>query len=201
MLKKTARFISLLFHPVLLPTLGFLLMFNSGFYFTYLPWEARRFVLLVVFFTTAVLPVLAVALMVLKPTFDLSLEKTGDRLLVFLFTAAFYYLGFVLLKRADYYPVFKILFLASVLLIIAVLLVSLQWRISSHMAAAGGLTGAVFALAFRTGINPVPAIAVIILISGLAGTARLILGKSSLAQVAAGYVLGFTVLYVITYLI
>src|SRR6056297_697220 len=140
MLKKTAQIISVLFHPVLLPTLGFLLMFNSGFYFSYLSWEAKRYVLMVVLFTTGILPLLSTALLALKPKFDISLSKVSDRLMVLLFTSAFYYLGFVLLDRIKAYPVFKLVMIASVLVIIALLLISFKWKISSHMAALGGIT-------------------------------------------------------------
>ena len=199
MFKKTAQIISILLHPVLIPTLGFFLLFNSGFYFSFLSWEARRYVLMVILFTTAVLPLLAVALLALKPKFDLTLAKSTDRLMAMLFTAAFYYLGFVLLSKMQAYPVFKLLLLASVLVIIAVLLVSFKWRISHHMAAAGSLTAAFFALSFRTGVNPVYSLTGLIIISGLLGTSRLVLQKNNLAQVGAGYVLGFIIIYLIIY--
>ncbi|HKL34397.1 MAG TPA: hypothetical protein VJ919_17790 [Tangfeifania sp.] len=201
MLKKTAQIISVLFHPVLLPTLGFLLMFNSGFYFSYLSWEAKRYVLMVVLFTTGILPLLSVALLALKPKFDISLSKVSDRLMVLLFTSAFYYLGFVLLDRIKAYPVFKLVMIASVLVIIALLLISFKWKISSHMAALGGITGAVLALAFRTGINPVFSVLVLVLAAGLTGTSRLIVQKNSLAQVVAGYFLGLIIVYLVIYFV
>lgn len=199
MLKKTAQIISNIFHPVILPVLGFLLMFNSGFYFSFLSWEARRYVLMVILFTTAVLPLLAVALLALKPGFDFTLSKNSDRLMAMLFSAAFYYLGFVLLSKIQAYPAFKLLLLAAVLVIIAVLLVSFKWRISHHTAAAGSLTAAFFALSFRTGVNPVYSLMGLILISGLLGTSRLVLQRNTLAQVSAGYLLGFIIIYLIIY--
>mgnify|MGYP001149240940 CR=1 FL=1 len=201
MLKKKAQIISVLFHPVLIPTLGFLLMFNSGFYFSYLSWEAKRYVLMVVLFTTGILPLLSVALLALKPKFDISLSKVNDRLMVLLFTSAFYYLGFVLLNRIKAYPVFKLILIASVLVVIALLLVSFKWKISSHMAALGGITGALLALAFRTGINPVYSVLVLILAAGLTGTSRLIVQKNSLPQVVAGYFLGMTIVYLVIYFV
>ncbi|MFW6245938.1 MAG: hypothetical protein ACOC13_00670 [Tangfeifania sp.] len=201
MLKKTAQIISVLFHPVLLPTLGFLLMFNSGFYISFLSWEAKRYVLMVVLFTTGILPLLSVALLALKPKFDISLNKVSDRLMVLLFTSAFYYLGFVLLDRIKAYPVFKLVMIASVLVIIALLLISFKWKISSHMAALGAITGAVLALAFRTGINPVFSVLVLVLASGLTGTSRLIVQKNSLAQVVAGYFLGLIIVYLVIYFV
>jgi hypothetical protein len=199
MLKKTAQIISLLFHPVLIPTLGFILMFNCEFYFSVIPWEAKRFVLMVVFFSTAILPMLAITLLTLNPKFDISLDKNSDRLLTFLFTSAFYYLGSVLLGRVQVYPVFKILFIAWVLVIITVLIISLKWKISSHMAAIGSLTGVVFTLAFQTKINPVLPLLSLVLVSGITGSARIILGKNNLAQILSGYLLGVLIVSLVIY--
>ncbi|SHJ36919.1 hypothetical protein SAMN05444280_11793 [Tangfeifania diversioriginum] len=194
-MKKAAQILSILFHPVLLPTLGFVLLFNSGFYFSFLSWEAQRYVLLVVFFTTAVLPLIGVALLALRSNFDLSLKKNNDRIMALFFTGIFYYLGFLLLGRIKAFPIFKVILLASVLVIIAILLLSLKWKISAHMAALGSLTGVVFAIAFRTGINPFIPILVLILASGLTGTSRLMLEKNNLPQIATGYILGFLIVY------
>jgi len=156
---------------------------------------------MVVLFTTGILPLLSVALLALKPKFDISLSKVNDRLMVLLFTSAFYYLGFVLLNRIKAYPVFKLILIASVLVVIALLLVSFKWKISSHMAALGGITGALLALAFRTGINPVYSVLVLILAAGLTGTSRLIVQKNSLPQVVAGYFLGMTIVYLVIYFV
>ena len=156
---------------------------------------------MVVLFTTGILPLLSVALLALKPKFDISLNKINDRMLVFLFTSAFYYLGFVLLNRIKAYPVFKLILIAAALIIIALLIISLKWNISSHLAALGGITGAVLALAFRTGINPVISVLALLLIAGLTGSSRLIMQKNSLAQVIAGYFLGLTIMYFVIYLI
>jgi len=156
---------------------------------------------MVVLFTTGILPLLSTALLALKPKFDISLSKVSDRLMVLLFTSAFYYLGFVLLDRIKAYPVFKLVMIASVLVIIALLLISFKWKISSHMAALGGITGAVLALAFRTGINPVFSVLVLVLAAGLTGTSRLIVQKNSLAQVVAGYFLGLIIVYLVIYFV
>lgn len=69
------------------------------------------------------------------------------------------------------------------------------------MAALGGLTGTLLALSFRTGTNPVWAIAAVIIASGLAATARLVLGKNKLWHLEAGYALGFTTLYLVIYFV
>ncbi len=201
MSERISKFISIIFHPVLIPTLGFFLLFNSGFYFSMLTWEAKRFVLLVVLFFTGILPMLSVAILALNSKFDISMENSRDRIIPLLSSSVFYYLGFVLLGRMKAFPVFKLFLVASVLVIIALLLISFKWKISNHMAAVGGVTGTIFALSFRSGVNPIFTILTVILISGLVGTARLVLKKHDLKQLTAGYILGFSVLYLVIYFI
>ena len=52
-MNKTARVIAYLFHPTIIPTLGFLLLFHSDFYFSMLGWQAKRLVLLIIFLPPA----------------------------------------------------------------------------------------------------------------------------------------------------
>jgi membrane-associated phospholipid phosphatase len=197
--EKLAKTISTIFHPILMPTLGFLLLFFSGFYNTMLTAEAKRFILLVIFFSTATLPMLAIAVLAFNPKFDFLMPKSSDSVIPLLFTSVFYYVGFILLGRIHFLPVFKLFMIASVLVIIVLLLVSFKWKISIHMAAIGAVTATFFALSFRAGVNPMSAIIVLVLASGLIGTARLVLNKNNLLQIAAGYILGFLVLYPVIY--
>jgi len=196
---KLAKFVSTVFHPVLLPTLGFLLLFTSGFYDSLLTIDAKRFILLVIFFSTATLPLLAVAILAINSKFDMLMPNSRDRIIPLLFASVFYYIGFILLGKINFIPMFKLYMIASVLLIIALLLISFKWNISIHMAATGALTATFFALSFRAGVNPMNAIIIVVIVSGLVGTARLVLNKNNLLQVAAGYILGFIILYPVIY--
>ena len=197
--EKIAKIVSVFFHPVLLPTLGFLLMFTSGFYDSMLTREAKQFILLVVFFSTATLPMLAIAILALNSKFNFLMPDSRDRIIPLLFASVFYYIGFILLSRIHFIPMLKLFMIASVLLIVALLLISFKWNISIHTAAAGAVTATLLALSFRTGMNPVIAIIIVVIVSGLVGTARLLLNKNNLLQLAAGYVLGFIILYPVIY--
>jgi membrane-associated phospholipid phosphatase len=196
---KLAKFVSTVFHPVLLPTLGFLLLFTSGFYDSLLTTDAKRFILLVIFFSTATLPMLAVAILAINSKFDMSMPNSRDRIIPLLFASVFYYIGFILLGKIHFIPMFKLYMIASVLLIIALLLISFKWNISIHMAATGALTATFFAMSFRAGVNPMNIVIIVVIVSGLVGTARLVLNKNNLLQVAAGYILGFIILYPVIY--
>lgn len=199
MTQKTARIVSFIFHPIILPSLGFLLLLNTGLYDFMLSGQAKRYLLLVIFFTTATLPMLSIALLALNSKFDFLMKESRERVLPLLFTSIFYYTGYFLLGRIHFLPVFKLFMIASVLLIVALILISVKWNICIHMAAAGAVTATFFAVSFRGGVNPTGALVVITLVSGLIGTARILLEKNNLPQLAAGYALGFFILYPVIY--
>ena len=193
-LSLTARTTSILFHPLLIPTLGFLLLLNSGFYFTVIPWSLKRFILLVVFFSTCVMPALSIAILSFSPRFDIKMEKGTDRVLPLILSSISYYMGYMILQRVPLFPIYQLFLMASILVQIALLIISLQWKISAHAAAIGGLVGSFFALSFRLQENPILILATLILIAGIVGTARLILEKHTSAQVYAGFLLGILVM-------
>lgn len=197
--EKIAKIISVIFHPVLIPSLGFLLLFGTGFYGSMLTSDARNYILLVIFFSTATLPMLSVAMLALNPKFDVLMPNSRDRIIPLLFASGFYYIGFILLSRIHFMPVFKLFMIASVLVIVLLLLISFKWNISIHMAAIGSMSATFFALSFRAGANPIVSILIVVILSGLIGTARMVLNKNSLPQVAAGYILGFIILYPVIY--
>lgn len=196
-LQASARFISAIFHPLLIPTLGFLFLFNSGFYFSVLPWALKKYMLLVVFITTCFLPALSIFILSINSKFDITMEKNTDRTLALIISAISYYIGYLFLKRLPSFPVYNILLIGSVLVHVILLPISMRWKISIHSAAIGGLIGGVLALALRLQENPVILLSSLILIAGLIGTARLILSKHTEAQIYSGLSIGFLTLFLI----
>jgi len=196
-LQASARFISAIFHPLLIPTIGFLFLFNSGFYFSILPWALKKYMLLVVFITTCFLPALSIFILSINSKFDINMEKNTDRTLALIISAISYYIGYLFLKRLPSFPIYNILLIGSVLVHVIMLPISMRWKISIHSAAIGGLIGGVLAVAFRLQENPAIILSTLILIAGLVGTARLVLSKHTNAQIYVGFSIGFLTLFLI----
>lgn len=192
-----SRITSMLFHPLLIPTWGFLLLSNSGFYFALLPWSVKKFLLLVVILFTCLLPALSIGLLSLSHKFDMRMEKSTDRIIPLLISSTFYYLGYLILQRMPLFPLFNLFLVASILVQVALILVSLKWKISAHSAAIGGLIGGFIAISFRLHENPQLILSLLILVAGLVATSRLILLKHTRSEVYAGFTLGFLILNII----
>lgn len=201
MTNRFARIVSYIFHPVLLPTLGVLLLFNSGFYISMLSWEAIRFVVLIIFFSTCILPLLAILGMGFFPGFNMAMEKHSERSFPLIISALSTLFGYWLMYKINAFAIFRIFMIASTLVLVLLSVVSLRWKISIHAAAIGGLTATFLALSFRTGNNPLIPILLLFLVSGIIGTARLLLGKHNLSQIIAGYAVSFLIFYLCVFYI
>ncbi|PIF06189.1 MAG: hypothetical protein CSA36_02815 [Draconibacterium sp.] len=201
MQKQAAKIISYVFHPFLMPTMGCALLLFSGVYYSGVAAEIRYFILLVVSLSTAILPMLTVAVLSFNPKFDIAMQTTRDRIIPLFLTAVFYYIGFLLLAKVNFMLLPRMFLGASVLLLVALLFITFRWKISIHMASIGAITATIFALSFRAGMNPLFAVVGVVIISGLVGTARLILQRHNLFQLTAGYLLGFLILYGIIYFV
>lgn len=200
-LHPVARATSVIFHPLLIPTLGFFILFNSGFYFAFLPWNVKKFMLLVVFLSTCVMPAVSILVLSLSPKFDMNMEKNTDRVLPIMLSSVFYYLGYLVLQRIPVSPIFHFFLLALILVQIALIVISLRWKISAHSAAIGSLVGGYFGLSFRLHENPVLILISLILVAGLVASARLILEKHTSSQVYAGFLVGLLIMNMVIILI
>ncbi len=193
-LSASARITSIVFHPLLIPTLGFLLLFNSGFYFTLIPWGLKRMILMVVFLSTCLLPALSIGLLGINQKIDLKMDKNSDRILPLILSSIFYYAGYMVLQRLPIFPIYKFFLVASILVQIALLFISLKWKISAHSAAIGGLLGGFLAMSFLFQENPLLILTLLVLISGMVVTSRLILEKHTNSQVYSGFLIGFLIM-------
>lgn len=201
MLKAISKGISILFSPLLVPTYAALILLYSGFHFSMFSWEAKRFLLIVVIISTAIMPAITLTVASLGKKLQMTGGNSGDLWIPMIFSALYYYLGFYLLNKMPFYAIFKVLLLSGAILIVVLMMISLRWKISYHTAAAGSLFGMVTALSLRLGANPLMLLSIIAMISGLIGTARVILRKNGLAETLAGFPIGFLVFFLIFFLL
>jgi len=197
-----ARAISLILHPMLLPTYALVILFNLQVYFTVaIPLNAKWMIAILVFIITGLLPILLTVLMAkLGIIRSLHMSAREERIWPFITTALLYYLAYYLLKQLDLSPVFVRFMLGAFLAVAAGLVVSFFWKISIHMIGMGGLVGAFTGLSLRLMIDMPLLIVILILLSGLTGFARLKLSAHHPLQVLAGFIAGFGV-YILLFLI
>ena len=88
-------------------------------------------------------------------------------------------------------PYFMRSIVASALMIqVVCALINVWWKISTHMAAIGGVAGALYVFSEVFRFNTVWWTCVVLILAGVLGSSRMILRQHTLPQVVAGFVVG-----------
>lgn len=198
-----SKIVSVIFHPLLMPTYALIIIFNSGTHYSYIPTQAQRIIYVLVFLSTFLIPVSVIPfLLQLKLISGFQLKDRKDRIIPLFITAISYYFSYYLLNRLPFHvPQFiKILVLASAILIIINLFINLKWKISSHLIGISGLLALIFIYSIVYYADLLYVLVLITLISGTVAFARLKLNTHNPQQVYLGFLLGFLGMLIIIYL-
>ena len=184
------KIVSILFHPVFVPTITVFLVVKI--YSNIIILENQAGIILIgtcVF--SLIFPLLSVFILLLTKKIDsLEMPKKEERFLPILFASIWMILGFYFMKEIfSYAPIMKSIYLGAIYVMLISLLITKKWKISLHMLAIGGATGVFIMLEFLFGQN-LMLLLITILISGILGFSRLSLKAHSLNQIYAGFILG-----------
>jgi hypothetical protein len=196
MLRLSAHAVSIVLHPLLMPT--WLLVVLLTFFPTAIqPAQAWGLVVLLIFFgMTFILPVLNMLFFKITGTISsFSMPNRQDRMLPsLLITALYATLSFMFYWKVAAIPIFFKLMVIVTMLSAVVMIGTFFLKISAHAVAACGLAGILLAMATLSSISELilPALVVIVL-AGVTMSSRLLLNAHTLHEVGWGGVLGFAV--------
>lgn len=185
------KFVSVLFHPMLMPTYTFLIV-----YF-YIPEVVKPLGLVTMpflFATTFLIPLLSIS--VLRYTSgisSLSMEHREERILPFSFVAIFYGITtYMFTYQVRVNPTVSLMLLSTTILIVVLILITLFEKISIHAAGISGVIGffVVLGIRYPGGAMLYPLVLGIIA-SGLVMTSRLYLNVHTPRQILLGTLVGF----------
>lgn len=201
MVRLIMQVLSVVLHPLLLPTFMFFIIFR------YVPQAFRPladenvpYILFALSTTTLIIPVLSLLALRLTSTIkSLQMHDKNDRLVPFMFIATFYGVTtYMFYSKLTLNPVLVYLMLVTTLLIVVLTIITVYWKISIHSAGIAGAAGFILALAhmFPGGELLVPFIGSLVAL-GWVMAARLYLKAHDWEQAAAGAGLGFGFCYVL----
>jgi hypothetical protein len=192
--RTVAWVLSVLFHPLLMPTFLFavILYILPGSFITF-PADGRWLILVFVFLATFLLPAIGTYYLYwLGHVRSLSLVDRAERRLPLLFTGVCYGLVSYLFYRDEIFD--RMFFFVLGIITVQVFLTfafSLVWKISAHSVGAGGTLGILVILNSLLADNSLlPLIVFFILMAGAVMSARLALNAHRSEEVYAGFVLG-----------
>ena len=200
---KLARVISVIFHPLLIPSyiLMFLLNLNSLLSRS-LPFSYKITLVGVVFLTTVLFPLfLTWMLYRMRIISSFFMTKREERIYPILAISVFYYLTYFLLRGIHISTIFSFYMLGASLLAILSLAANFYLKISLHMIGIGSFTGLFLGLSLNFGINLNSAIFSGILLAGITGFARLKTNSHQPAEIYSGFGMGVVVITLLTVLL
>jgi len=193
--EKFAKIISTLFHPLLMPTFGVLLMLNTDTYLSFFPIEAKLIIYLIVFAGTFLLPLLLLPFFLYRKYIKkITMDTRKERIAPLIITIASYYFTYYVIKQLPLPLIFNKFLLATTISVALTLIITLYWKISAHMIGIGGMIGLIVGLALKFSVDFRFILMILLLIAGLIGTSRLYLKSHNSLQVYSGFFIGILII-------
>jgi hypothetical protein len=194
-MKKAAPYISYLLHPLIMPTLGLLIILNSGTYLSLLDPAAKRAIIFIMalgtlIFPLMMLPILFYRKLILRNWQDTTREEQRIPQFIIL---VLYIITFIYFRKLPLNHVIHTYMLSVTGLLFILMLLNLKFRVSLNTAALGGLTGLIIALIYLYETPLEGFLILVLLAGGISGTSRMALGDGW-GEILSGFLLGFAVM-------
>ena len=194
---RVARITSIVFTPFSIPFLAFLVLFLFS-YLRIMPILYKGIVLGIVYCFTILTPTITIFLFRKINGFARQeLSERKKRYVPILLTIISYVFCLLMMRKLNIpWYMTGIIFVSLVISIICIL-VNLKWKLSEHMAGMVGIIGGLVSFSALFSYNPVVWLCLFILIAGILGSARIVLGHHTLGEVLSGFVVGLVCSFLI----
>ena len=185
------------FTPFSIPFMAFLILFVFS-YLRIMPLQYKLIVLGVVYCFTILMPTLTIFHYSKINGFTTEeLTQRKRRYVPFILPITSYVFCLFMMHRLNIpWYMTGIIFVSLVVSIICIL-VYLKWKLSDHMAGLGGIIGGLVSFSALFSYNPVVWLCLFILIAGILGSARIVLGHHTLGEVLSGFVVGLVCAFLV----
>lgn len=201
-IKILANILSIISHPLLMPTIGLFLIFRSKTYLSYMPIHEQKILYLIVFINTFVFPISIIPFFIYQKLIkNFKLSNRKERILPLSIISIFYFFTYLILHKLIVPTIIQNFILGTFFSILLAFLINLRWKISTHMIGIGGIVGLVLSLSIKLFVDLQSIIMILLLFSGILGSARLYLNEHKPTQIYCGFLVGLiTILTTILFL-
>lgn len=192
--KRIAQAFSWCFHPLLMPTIGIMIMMFTDSYVSFIPFQAKKMMILLTAIGTFVLPALLIPLFIMQGKIsNIELDERKERIYPLALISIFYLLTFILFLRIPVFSLVHAFMLGVLLSVAAAFFISLKWKISTHMIGIGGIAALVLVLSFKLDLHLIYPLIGVIIAAGIIGSSRIYLDAHTEGEVYGGFAVGFAV--------
>jgi hypothetical protein len=191
--ERPAKIISIIFHPLLMPVYGMVIIFSAPTLFGYLPFNVKKLLLLIILVNNVLLPLSLMPFFIHRKIISSwALNERKERNIPLIITSLLYATTSYIIFRFPIPLFLKSFIFATASLSVLVSLINLYWKISLHSVGAGALIGLVFLLSLKMLTSLEWYLISAILIAGLVLSSRLKLNNHNPVQVWIGLLTGFS---------
>ncbi len=194
LLKWPAQFFSYIFHPAFVPiyVIAFLVYVHPS-YFSGFSAKAKLQTIFIATFNLVFFPLLSVLLLKAVGFIDsIFLRSRKDRIIPYMASGIFFFWAYTVFKKQEMYPPIMASFILGVFLAAsAALIANIYFKISMHAIGMGGWLGIFWVIANENSMLMTWPIALVLLLTGIICTARLIVSDHSQKDIYMGLFVGF----------
>jgi hypothetical protein len=191
--QKVPVVITVIFHPLIMPTLGTLVLFHSGIPVSFISANSKNIILAIIALCTFFIPLAFIPFFYLHSFSKLIYGENQHRFLPLLLVFISYYAGFYILNKMQAPSIIQVFMMATIIAVFLTLIINLFWKISAHMVGIGGVVGLIIMVILFYEINMAFYLISAILVSGATGSSRLSLNAHTPKQVYFGFLMGLLV--------
>jgi hypothetical protein len=188
---RGAKIISWILTPFSIPFFAFLILFLFS-YLNILPLEYKLIVLGIVYCFTILMPTLTIYLFQKINGFAWAeLSERKKRYVPFILTILSYVCCLLMMRKMSIPWYMTGIILVALIISIICVVANFKWKLSEHMAGCGGIVAGLISFSALFGYNPVWWLCLFIFVSGILGSARIVLQHHTLGEVISGFFVGF----------
>jgi len=196
---RFAQLLSVVLHPVLMPTYALLIIFQLQTYIAYTtPAQVKFALYIVIVFNTLIMPVLISYLLITRGYIrSFEMQRRQERIIPFISNLALMLVAYYMLRKIIVPKVFYLMLLGAAGSVVIAIIINIKWKISIHMIGIGGIVGMLFGLSALLLADLRIPILISLMVAGLLGTARLSLNAHQPLEIYAGFFVGFLCEYLL----
>jgi hypothetical protein len=193
-----SKSISVIFHPLIVTTLAAFIVFNSGHYLSLVDSGLKNSVYFIFGIMTFVIPSMFIPMLyyfsIVK---SLTLDNKRDRVIALSAVSLLYAFCYYFMTTIVFPEILLNIVLASAISIAISALISSFYKISLHACGIGGIVALIISLFLKYNLEMRLFLIMAIIISGMIGFARLFLNKHNPYQIYLGWLVGFSIVFIV----
>ncbi|MDB5202112.1 MAG: hypothetical protein JWQ27_1521 [Ferruginibacter sp.] len=192
-LKGIATVISWVFHPIFIPMYAiWFLLFVHPSYFSGFSVAQKNQTLLITGLNLVFFPLLSIVLLKAVGFIDsIFLRTQKDRIIPYMACGIFFFWAYTVFKQQQLYPQILASFILGIFLASsAALIANIYFKVSMHAIGVGGLAGLFIVIANGNSMLMTWPLSLVLLLSGLVCTARLIVSAHAPKDIYTGFFIG-----------